>query len=58
MTPPPTTHDHLPVYESLVRELGDVLTETREVAEQAQHEARQALAGHQEERRGPAPRQA
>ncbi|MEV8593059.1 hypothetical protein [Streptomyces sp. NPDC052012] len=58
MTPPPTSHDRLPVYESLVRELGDVLTETREVAERTRDQARQALAGHQEHHREPAPRRA
>lgn len=31
----------LPVYEGLVRELGDVLAETREVAERTEHQMRQ-----------------
>jgi hypothetical protein len=39
-------YDRLPVYDSLVRERGDVVTETREVAERAQHQARAALSGH------------
>ncbi|MET9912632.1 hypothetical protein ABZZ74_38615 [Streptomyces sp. NPDC006476] len=39
-------YDRLPVYDSLVRERGDVVTETREVAERAQHQAREALSGH------------
>ncbi|MEU6139378.1 hypothetical protein ABZ848_03350 [Streptomyces sp. NPDC047081] len=34
------------MYDSLVRERGDVVTEARVVAEQAQHQARQALDGH------------
>ncbi|MEV0113377.1 hypothetical protein AB0H77_09035 [Streptomyces sp. NPDC050844] len=37
------TSEHPPIYEDLIRERGDVLTETREVAEQAQRQARQAL---------------
>lgn len=39
----PTETSHPPIYQRLVRERGDVLTETRTVAEQTQHEARQAL---------------
>lgn len=34
---------HSPIYDRLVRERGDVLAETREVAEQAQIQAKQAL---------------
>ncbi|GAA3795314.1 hypothetical protein ACFS5L_17245 [Streptomyces phyllanthi] len=45
MTPSSTGSNHLPVYESLVRERGDVVAEAREVAEQAQHQAAQALNG-------------
>ncbi|GAA2536817.1 MULTISPECIES: hypothetical protein [Streptomyces] len=56
VTSRPTGNDHLPVYESLVRERGDVVAEAREVAERTQHEARQALAGHPATRPGPAPR--
>lgn len=46
MTSNATHIDHLPVYESLVRERGDVVAETREVAELAQHQAWQGLHGH------------
>ncbi|GAA1504607.1 MULTISPECIES: DEAD/DEAH box helicase family protein [Streptomyces] len=35
--------EHPPIYDRLVRERGDVLAETRAVAEQTQREARQAL---------------
>ncbi|MEV5279451.1 MULTISPECIES: hypothetical protein [unclassified Streptomyces] len=38
-----TEISHPPIYQRLVRERGDVVAETRTVAEQAQHEARQAL---------------
>ncbi|GHB35768.1 hypothetical protein GCM10010331_23950 [Streptomyces xanthochromogenes] len=34
---------HPPIYQRLISERGDVLAETRTVAEQAQHEAREAL---------------
>ncbi|GGX22976.1 hypothetical protein GCM10010297_50250 [Streptomyces malachitofuscus] len=53
MTSSPSTGDHLPVYDGLVRERGDVVAEAREVAERAQHQARQALAGHPGGRREP-----
>lgn len=52
--PPRRTHpvtsfsssdEQLPVYDSLVRERGDVVAEAREVSERTQHEARQALDG-------------
>ncbi|WP_458247998.1 hypothetical protein [Streptomyces sp. MAI_2237] len=46
MTPNAHPTDHLPVYDSLVRERGDVVAETREVAELAQHQAWQGLHGH------------
>lgn len=39
-------YDRLPVYDSLVRERGDVVTETRVVAEQARHQAREGLNGY------------
>lgn len=52
----PAGNDHLPVYEGLVRERGDVVAEAREVAERTQHEARQALAGHPVPRPEPASR--
>nr|QXL90855.1 hypothetical protein [Streptomyces sp.] len=47
MTPSSTaTIGHLPVYESLVRERGDVVAEARLVAQQTLHQAAQGLAGH------------
>ncbi|MET7475220.1 hypothetical protein ABZT17_12770 [Streptomyces sp. NPDC005648] len=46
MTPNATHDDHLPVYDSLVRERGDVVAETRQVAERAQHHALQGLHGY------------
>lgn len=56
MASSPPAPDRLPVYDSLVRELGDVVAEAREVAERARHQAQQALAGHSGVRREPAPR--
>lgn len=35
--------DHPPIYDRLVKERGDVLAETRKVAEQTRSQARQAL---------------
>lgn len=35
--------DHPPIYSQLVRELGDVLADAREVAEQTHAQAREAL---------------
>jgi len=46
VTPNSTGNDHLPIYENLVRERGDVVEEARAVAEEAQHEVTQALEGH------------
>jgi hypothetical protein len=46
VTPNSTGTDHLPVYESLVRERGDVVAEARAVAEQTQRQATQALSRH------------
>lgn len=46
MTPKSIGNDDLPIYESLVRERGDVVKEARVVAEQTQAEVTQALAGH------------
>jgi hypothetical protein len=54
VTPEPTGSDHLPVYESLVRERGDAVAEARVVAERAQHEASQALNWHDMELPEPA----
>ncbi|MFJ8184570.1 hypothetical protein [Streptomyces sp. NPDC096105] len=45
MTSSAPSPDGLPVYDSLVRERGDVVAEVREVAERTQLEVRQALAG-------------
>ncbi|GHH92829.1 hypothetical protein [Streptomyces capillispiralis] len=45
MTSPLSSDEHLPVYDSLVRERGDVVAEAREVSERTLDEARQALAG-------------
>ncbi|MGW5131174.1 hypothetical protein [Streptomyces sp. NPDC004135] len=36
----------LPIYESLIRERGDVVEEARAVAEKTQQQMSQALAGH------------
>ncbi|GAA2446441.1 hypothetical protein [Streptomyces macrosporus] len=43
MTTTATRPDHPPIYGSLVEERGDVLAETREVAERIQRETREAL---------------
>ncbi|GAA2392405.1 hypothetical protein GCM10010420_16190 [Streptomyces glaucosporus] len=43
MTTTATRTDHPPIYGSLVEELGDVLAETREVAERIQRETSEAL---------------
>jgi hypothetical protein len=47
VTPNPTGNDHLPVYESLIRERGDVVAEARVAAEHMQHQAPQAPHGHE-----------
>jgi hypothetical protein len=39
-------NDHLPVYDGLVRERGDVVEEARVVSEQMQDQAWRALTGH------------
>lgn len=46
VTPNSTRNDELPIYESLVRERGDVVAQARVVAEETQHQATQALNGH------------
>ncbi|MFF3333840.1 hypothetical protein ACFYWX_30550 [Streptomyces sp. NPDC002888] len=46
MTPQTSGIDRLPIYDSLVREQGDVVSEVREVAEQMLLQAAQALRGH------------
>ncbi|MEU5594985.1 hypothetical protein [Streptomyces sp. NPDC020298] len=37
--------DHMPIYEDLVRELGDVVAEAQMAAEHTQHKATQLLGG-------------
>jgi hypothetical protein len=39
-------NEELPIYESLIRERGDVVEEARVVAEETQHQMTQALNGH------------
>ncbi|WP_108009503.1 hypothetical protein [Streptomyces sp. VMFN-G11Ma] len=46
MTPESSGHEHLPVYESLLRERGDVVAEARVAAEHLQHQAPQPPGGH------------
>jgi hypothetical protein len=41
-----TRTEELPIYESLIRERGDVVEEARVVAEETQHQMSQALNGH------------
>ncbi|MCF0077012.1 hypothetical protein [Streptomyces lomondensis] len=41
-----TRNEELPIYESLIRERGDVVEEARVVAEETQHQMTQALNGH------------
>ncbi|EFL35473.1 predicted protein [Streptomyces viridochromogenes DSM 40736] len=43
--PDSTRNEELPIYESLVRERGDVVKEARVVSEETQHQATQALNG-------------
>ncbi|MFD3564805.1 hypothetical protein ACFWVU_34870 [Streptomyces sp. NPDC058686] len=50
-----TGNDHLPVYDSLVRERGDVVAEARSVAETALYQAAYALSGHGGVRPAPGP---
>jgi hypothetical protein len=44
--PDSTRNEELPIYESLIRERGDVVEEARVVAEETQHQMTQALNGH------------
>lgn len=46
--------EELPIYESLIRERGDVVEEARAVAEETQQQMSQALAGHGAARPEPA----
>ncbi|MFC9125763.1 hypothetical protein ACFT4A_02830 [Streptomyces sp. NPDC057099] len=48
-----TKTEELPIYESLVRERGDVVEEARVVAEETQHQVTQALNGVTTTGRGP-----
>ncbi|MFC9680348.1 hypothetical protein [Streptomyces sp. NPDC056948] len=45
MKPDSTRTEELPIYESLVRERGDVVEEARVVSEETLHQATQALNG-------------
>ncbi|MFF7484892.1 hypothetical protein ACH4MW_34060 [Streptomyces luteogriseus] len=45
MKPDSTRTEELPIYESLIRERGDVVEEARAVAEETQHQMSQALSG-------------
>ncbi|GAB2728416.1 hypothetical protein [Streptomyces bullii] len=38
-------NDHLPIYEDLVRERGDVVAEAQMAAEHTQHQAEELLSG-------------
>ncbi|MFD7919343.1 hypothetical protein ACFV3R_08980 [Streptomyces sp. NPDC059740] len=44
---------HPPIYDSLVQEHGDVLNETRRVAEQIRHEVDEVLNGQSRRGEGP-----
>lgn len=43
MTRTPTENDHLPIYEDLVRERGDAVTEAQIAAAHTQHKAAELL---------------
>ncbi|MFF4020926.1 hypothetical protein [Streptomyces sp. NPDC001843] len=43
MTLTPNTTEHAPIYEELVRELGDALAEAQTAAEHTQHQAAELL---------------
>ncbi|MFD8228414.1 hypothetical protein ACFV16_30190 [Streptomyces massasporeus] len=45
MSPDSTRTEELPIYESLIRERGDVVEEARVVAEETQHQMSLALSG-------------
>lgn len=57
MTPETPGNDHLPVYESLLRERGDVVAEARVAALQMQHQAPQPPLPHDQVPPGPHPSQ-
>ena len=46
MTRNPTENAELPIYEDLVRELGDAVAEAQLAAEHTQHQAAELLCGH------------
>ncbi|MGW0609426.1 hypothetical protein [Streptomyces sp. NPDC002788] len=46
MKPDSTRTEELPIYESLIRERGDVVEEARVVAEETQQQMSLALSGH------------
>ncbi|MFC9245495.1 hypothetical protein ACFT7S_16165 [Streptomyces sp. NPDC057136] len=45
MTRTSTENDHLPIYEDLVRECGDVVAEAQLAADHVQHQAAELLTG-------------
>lgn len=47
MTSTPTESGHPPIYEHLVRELGDAVAEAQRAAAHTQHKAAQLLGPHQ-----------
>ncbi|MFF4397431.1 hypothetical protein [Streptomyces sp. NPDC001480] len=49
MTRSPSEIDHMPIYEDLVRELGDVVAEAQMAAAHTQHKAAQLLGGEHAE---------
>jgi hypothetical protein len=53
--PDSTRTEELPIYESLIRERGDVVEEARAVAEETQQQMSLALSGHGGDR--PEPRE-
>jgi hypothetical protein len=55
--PDSPTNEELPIYESLIRERGDVVEEARVVAEETQHQMTQALNGHAPVQHEPSPQQ-
>jgi hypothetical protein len=52
---PSTGPDHLPVYESLIRERGDAVAEARVAAEQMKHQAPPDNVTHHEVPQEPGP---
>ncbi|QOV41590.1 hypothetical protein IM697_36870 [Streptomyces ferrugineus] len=60
MTRTPAENDHLPIYEDLVRERGDVVAEAQMAAAHTQNQAAELLsdedAAHWNRQQGPPPR--